>query len=141
MGKTKGKRKKKKSSETVKRRPLPVAEDGQDICVCVKPLGQRRFRVRFPDGKERLGILAGRIRRNQFISAGTWVIASMREYQDEKADIFEVLIDDEVREMSATGILDTDLAAGINGAHKRDTGGDVIFAPEDMDLDDLIEAA
>ena len=135
----KSKKKKKKSSESVKRRPLPEATDGQDICVCVRPLGNRRFTIRFPDGKERLGILAGRVRRNQFISAGTWVIACLREYQDQKCDIIEVLQVEEVRELAASGNLDTDLAAGINGARKRDTDGDVVFE-EDAKLTELLDS-
>ena len=139
------KKKKGKKKGPVTKRKTPETTLGQEFCVCVRPLGNRRFRIRFPGGAERLGILAGRVRRNQYIQAGTWVIASLRTYEDAKCDIFDVLTPDEVRVLKKTEQIDPHLAVGINGLRAEDedeSGFDIAAEDEDLaGIEDLINSA
>ena len=62
-------------------------------------LGNKRFKVLCQDGQTRLGHLCGKIRRFQRVLLGTWVIISLREFQNDKVDIILKLEDNEVKRL------------------------------------------
>lgn len=144
MPKKSKKGKNKKSSGTVKKRQLEIAEPGQEYAVCEKVLGNRRFTIKFHDGKKRLGILAGRVKKRSttWVAAGTWVLCSIRSYQEDKCDIFDVYAKDEVQALSRMGEIDLDLARGIGGNPAEVEDDNVIFkeASDDecaFDIDEI----
>ncbi len=134
MGKT---NKKKKSSNQITR-PLPEVEEGQYYCVCTKALGDKRFVIKFPDGKERKATLSGRIKRGAWVSDRTWVIASVRTFEPDataKADIIEVLTSDEVRILKKRGDIDGSLEG--RDRNEEDTSYDMENDDLAVDIDDI----
>tara|TARA_B100000029_G_C17259010_1_gene845597 strand:+ start:196 stop:636 length:441 start_codon:yes stop_codon:yes gene_type:complete len=93
------KKKKKKVNKPAPTRPLPLADVGQLYAQVTEVLGNKRFRVLCQDGQVRLGHLSGRIRSFQRVLLGTWVIVSLREFQDTKVDIILKLEDNEVKRL------------------------------------------
>ena len=63
------------------------------------------MRIDCQDGAERIGKIRGKIRKRKksWINAGSYVIVSLREYQDEKCDIIEILKEDEVKRLKRMG--------------------------------------
>ena len=120
------------------KRPIPSLEDGQEFCVAVRCLGSRNFTLRFHDRKERLGHLAGRISKRQWVGIGSWVIASMREFQDDKCDIIEVLTDEEHKKLAKQGEIDLSIGSGMAGTNKEVTSND--FEWEDDIDQEIIDA-
>lgn len=139
----KPKKKKKKKPSNIQKRPLPSVEDGQYFCCCVKVLGNRRFRIRFPDGRERIGTLSGRVKRGQRVVTGTWVISSIRTYEPDataKSDVFDVLKEDEVRELMNRGEIDKRLSVGINGTKEEgDDDDNVVWELEGEVTDEILD--
>lgn len=117
---------KNKHSQQV-RRALPELDDGQDYCVVVKTLGNKTFTVRFPDGTERLGMLQGKVRRRQWVTAKNWVIAAARPYEDRKCDISLKLDDQEVGDLVRRGDIFKGIARGIANMGTVDDVDDIGF--------------
>lgn len=76
---------------------LLLKEDGQEYAQVTDVLGNCRFRLLCSDGKERLGILRGKMRKRQWVRRGDFVIVGIREFNDstkdsekDKCDIFHV---------------------------------------------------
>lgn len=91
---------------TVKQtRPLPIAELGQTYGLVTASLGDRRMRIDCQDGSERIGRIRGSIRKRKssWISTGSYVIVALREFQDDKCDIIEILSEDEVKRLKRAG--------------------------------------
>tara|TARA_B110000495_G_C22567950_1_gene342211 strand:+ start:53 stop:451 length:399 start_codon:yes stop_codon:yes gene_type:complete len=86
-----------------KTRQLPIADVGQEYAQVERALGNKRFEVNSLDGKKRIARVRGTIRRGDRILAGNYVVISLREYQDEKADIIENLRPDEVQRLRHMG--------------------------------------
>lgn len=93
------KKKKKKVHKAPPTRPLPLADVGQLYGQVTEVLGNKRFRVLCQDGQTRLGHLCGKIRSFQRVLLGTWVIISLREFQNDKVDIIIKLEDNEVKRL------------------------------------------
>jgi len=121
MPKNTKKSKNKKNGQDIKRE-LIIAEPGQEYAVCTKVLGQKRFTLTFHDGSERLGVLAGRVKKRSdcWVVSGTWVLCSIRAYQDSKCDIFHVYQKDEVSKLSKMNELDKTL--GNKGTGETEVG-------------------
>ena len=68
-------------------------EEGQEYGQVLAVLGDCRFRLLCADGKERLGILRGKMRKKQWVTLGSFVIVGIREFENGKCDIFHVYQD------------------------------------------------
>ncbi len=133
-----GKQKSKKKPSNQIARPIPEAGEGQYYCVCVRSLGNKRFRIKFPDGKERTATLSGRIKRGAWVSERTWVIASIRTFEPEetaKADIIEVITTDEVRILKSRG----DIDGSLESRDQQEEDGSYDMEEEDLavSIDDI----
>jgi translation initiation factor 1A len=88
-------------------------------------LGNGRLEAQCFDGTKRLAHIRGKMRKKVWINQGDIILLSLREYQDEKADVIQKYTADEARNLKAYGELpDT---AKIN---ETDT-----FGPEEDDID------
>ena len=117
-------------------RPLPLAEFGQTYGLVTAALGDRRMRIDCQDGAERIGKIRGKIRKRKksWINAGSYVIVALREYQDEKCDIIEILQEDEVKRLKRMGeIVDQTVQHEDNGV-EFETQEEVI---ENINIDDI----
>ena len=120
------------------KRDLPIAGDQQLYAYIEKPAGDRRFTCICSDGNTRLGKLRGAIRKRKksWVNTGRWVIVALRDFQEDKVDIVEILDDDEVKRLEIYGELSTKVISTDN--YKDD--GLIEFTNEEeveFDIDDI----
>jgi len=72
-----------------------------------KSLGAGRFMAMCSDKVERMCKLRGSMRKSAWVSAGTLVLISLREYGDEKADILLKYSDAAAKSLEKYGELDS----------------------------------
>ena len=101
--KKKGKRQNVKKD--VVKRQLQFKEDGQEYATALQALGNGRFKVYCFDGKERLGIVRGKMRKKIWINQGDFILVGLRDFEDTKCDIMGKYSPDEARNLKAYGEL------------------------------------
>ena len=88
-----------------------VEEDGEIYAVVTKIFGGKMCQVQCIDGKTRACIIrgkfAGRGKRDNFISAGTWVLVGAREWEctsqeDQKCDLLEIYSDNDRKKLQSS---------------------------------------
>lgn len=101
MPKNKGKggknRKKGKNDNTPVKRELLFKEVDQEYGIVVKMLGKCNMDIECADGVKRIGHVRGSMRKKVWVNMGDTVLVSLRDFQDQKADIIHVYNSDEVR--------------------------------------------
>ena len=98
MGKNLGggkNRRKGKSMSTGHKRELRMCEDGQFYGRVEKMLGDCRVDCLCSDGIHRIAHIRGKFRKRIWISTGDIILLSLREFQDEKADVIHKYTSDE----------------------------------------------
>ena len=131
MPKNKGKggknRRRGKNENELDKRELIFKEDGQEYAQVVRMLGNGRLEAFCFDGTTRLAHIRGNMRRRVWIRVGDILLISLRDYQDEKADVIHRYSDDESRILKANNEIP---------AHIRlDSVNDTMEAPEDDNVD------
>lgn len=96
---TKGKTRKEKKGMGTQNRTLTTKEESQEYAQVESLLGDCRVKLSCQDGMERIGKIRGKMRHRQRIRPGDWVLASLRDFQDNKCDIILKYADDEVRQL------------------------------------------
>ncbi|ORZ01728.1 hypothetical protein BCR43DRAFT_487406 [Syncephalastrum racemosum] len=109
MPKNKGKggknrRRGKNENEGVKRE-LIFKEEGQEYAQVTKMLGNGRLEAQCFDGIKRLAHIRGKLRKKVWINQGDIILLSLREYQDEKADVLLKYNPEEARSLKQAGEL------------------------------------
>lgn len=107
MGKKKGgksHRRGKSTKETYKKE-LTFKNHGQEYAQIVKMLGNGRVQLMCFDGKTRLGIIRGALRKRVWMGVGDIILVGLRDFQDSKADILEKYTLDEARQLKGLGEL------------------------------------
>jgi initiation factor 1A len=88
-----------------------VEEDGEIYAVVTKIFGGKMCQVQCIDGKTRACIIrgkfAGRGKRDNFISTGTWVLVGAREWEDsakenQKCDLLEIYSDNDRKKLQSS---------------------------------------
>jgi len=103
-----GKKHKRGKKGPTEARLLLLKEDGQEYAVAEKMLGSGRIKATCADGKERIAIIRGTMRKRVWIQQGNLVLVGLRGFQDNKADVIHKYNDDEVRKLKKMGeIADT----------------------------------
>lgn len=130
-------RKKGKGSASQKDKTLLVAsavdERSAEYAFVREVSGQGHYRVVCNDGKERLGVLRGSMRRRVWVRRNDVILVTKRDYQDDKADIVHKYGGDEVLRLISMGEMSPALVRMYNsfeGGGGVDGSGD---APEDDD--------
>ena len=85
----------------VEKRDLIFKEDGQVYAIATVVHGSGRFELQCCDGMKRLGILRGALHKRAWVRLNTLVLASVRDYQEGKADIFHVYNHEEFRQLTS----------------------------------------
>ena len=70
--------------------------ENQEYAFVKDVLGNCRFKLICWDKKERLGILRGKMKKRQWVTRGEIVLASLREFQDDKCEIIQKYTSDQV---------------------------------------------
>ncbi|KAF8695462.1 Eukaryotic translation initiation factor 1A, partial [Rhizoctonia solani] len=127
MPKNKGKggknRRRGKNENDADKRELVFREDGQEYAQVVKMLGNGRLEAQCFDGEKRLAHIRGKMRKKVslifptisgsggstigkvWINQGDIILLSLREFQDDKADVIVKYTADEARNLKAYGEL------------------------------------
>lgn len=120
-------RQQKKQQANANLRDMVFREDGQQYAQVVRLLGHCRLEAFCFDGTTRLAHIRGNMRRRVWIRVGDILLISLRDYQDEKADVIHRYSDDESRILKANNEIP---------AHIRlDSVNDTMEAPEDDNVD------
>ncbi|KAJ1970264.1 Translation initiation factor 1A [Dimargaris xerosporica] len=137
MPKNKGKggknRRRGKNENEGEKRELVFKEEGQEYAQVAKMLGNGYVEAQCFDGTKRLAHIRGKMRKKVWINQGDIILLSLRDYQDNKADIILKYNNEEARNLKAYGELpDT---AKLNETETfGGEGEDVNF---DFDIDDI----
>ncbi|KAL9553157.1 Translation initiation factor 1A, partial [Mucor atramentarius] len=138
MVKNKGKggksRRRGKNDTENDKRELVFKEEGQEYAQVLKMLGNGRVEAQCFDGVKRLALIRGKLRKKVWINQGDIVLLSLRDFQDEKADVIQRYNPDEARQLKSYGELpDT---AKINETDNNFGGEEDDEVEFDFDIDD-----
>ena len=129
--KTKARKNAKNRDSFVRVKALVEKTDEQEYAKVTKKLGNSRFNCECFDGKERLCVIRGSIKKFTRLEEGEYVIVSIREFQDDKGDIIHKLSSDDVKILQNKGEIPMNLNEG-----KTDALG-FIFVTEEIDLSEI----
>ncbi|GAA5838038.1 hypothetical protein JCM11251_006831 [Rhodosporidiobolus azoricus] len=105
------------------KRELVFKEEGQEYAQVLKMLGNGRVEAMCFDGEKRLAHIRGKMRKKVWINQGDIILLSLREFQDDKADVIQKYSADEARKLKQYGELPE--TAKINeDATGHEGGGD-----------------
>lgn len=99
--KSKGGKSFKKGKKIEAKTELIFKEEEQEYAQVVKLLGSSRMLVVCADGKERMCRIRGKLVRRAWVSVGTVVLISLREWEDDKCDMIHKYTDEEARRLHA----------------------------------------
>lgn len=99
--KKKGKRQ--NANKDVIKRELVFKEDGQEYAQAVRMLGNGRLEALCYDGKTRLAIIRGKMRKRIWVNTGDIILVGLRDFQDDKCDVINKYTSDEARNLKAYG--------------------------------------
>ncbi|KAK9470832.1 nucleic acid-binding protein [Dipodascopsis tothii] len=109
MPKNKGKggknRRRGKNENDDEKRELTFKEDGQEYAQVTKMLGNGRLEAQCYDGEKRLAHIRGKLRKKVWINQGDIILLSLREFQDNQADVILKYNADEARSLKNYGEL------------------------------------
>lgn len=71
----------------------------------VRMLGNGRLEALCFDGKTRLAIIRGKMRKKVWVNQGDIILLGLRDFQDDKADVIQKYSADEARNLKAYGEL------------------------------------
>jgi len=94
-----------KKGTSASTRELTFKEAGHEYAVVNKMLGNGRLDATCQDGKNRLCHIRGNMRNRQWIGVGDLILISLREYEDDKADVVHKYSNDECRRLKKLGEL------------------------------------
>ena len=117
-----GGNKSKKGKNIVEKKELILDEEGELFAQVSKVLGNKRFEVRCSDGKTRVGILRGSMKRNQWVNRLDVVLVEAWDFQDGKCSILHKYSYDDYYELMGL---------------KRIPENFVLEEDQDKDLDDF----
>lgn len=93
-----------KFNKSAEKGPLQLKVEGTEYAQVVKMLGGGRVDAKcFSDGVVRQCTICGRMRKKVWISMGDIVLISLRDFQDNKADVVHKYAPDESRQLKNIG--------------------------------------
>jgi len=160
-----GKKHKRGKKDNQYSKPLRIKEEGQEYAQIKTCKGNCRFDVICFDGKERIAILCGSMRKKKFVNPRDVVLVSIRDFQDDKCDIIDVYdyshitmlkeqgqIPDHIKLEEENGYDDIDTVEFVNGLPDDEINETEDISPwwtddkddqsggpanEDIDVDDI----
>ncbi|PWN49783.1 eukaryotic translation initiation factor 1A, X-chromosomal, partial [Violaceomyces palustris] len=129
-----------KNENESEKRELVYKEEGQEYAQVIKMLGNGRLEAQCFDGEKRLAHIRGKLRKKVWINQGDIILISLRDFQDDKADVIQKYTSDEARELKQYGQLPESAKINETDTFGEEEGDDVEFedaSEDDEDLDDL----
>ena len=125
---------KSKNIETVDKRQLEYKTEGQEYALITKMLGNNRCECKCQDGRTRLGHIRGKLSKRVWICIGDIVLLSLRDFQDEKADIIHKYTHEEAKTLFSYGEINTHIKSEETLGHDVETDTQTQC---DIDFDDI----
>ncbi|KAF4596487.1 Translation initiation factor 1A [Pleurotus pulmonarius] len=121
------------------KRELVFREDGQEYAQVIKMLGNGRLEAQCFDGEKRLAHIRGKMRKKVWINQGDIVLLSLRDFQDNKADVIVKYTADEARNLKAYGELPENAKINETDTFGEEEGECTFEFGEDgeIDVDDI----
>ncbi|KAJ1927533.1 Translation initiation factor 1A [Tieghemiomyces parasiticus] len=137
MPKNKGKggknRRRGKNENEGEKRELVFREEGQEYAQVTKMLGNGYVEALSFDGTKRLAHIRGKMRKKVWINQGDIILLSLRDFQDNKADIILKYNPEEARNLKTYG----ELPEGTKINEADTFGGEEEEVDFDFEIDDI----
>ncbi|KAJ2331332.1 Translation initiation factor 1A, partial [Coemansia sp. RSA 2681] len=127
----KSRRRGKNDGDPVKRE-LVFKEEGQEYAVVLKMLGNGRVSAKCFDKETRIAQIRGSMRKKVWINVGDIILVSLRDFQDNIADIILKYNPDEARDLKTYGELPEDTKIEDTEARSDEEDNDIEF-----DIDEI----
>ena len=131
-GKGGNKRKRGKNMQQGEKRELLIKEEEQEYGQVIRLLGGGRVEVNCFDGNKRTCTIRGKMRNRVWINAGDIVLISLREFGDDKADLFHKYYPEEAFELQDLGEIPEHIAINEGAPDEEGMEGE---DGEDIDLE------
>ena len=125
----------KKNSSFEKKLIIKDSKENQEYAKVLKVNGSGRYQISCFDGKERLGIIAGNIKRRVRLAINDVVLVSLWDFQDNKCSIIHKYERDEVMKLKKDNEFPDSIQLGEENELEDDE-----FNPFDVDLLKEIES-
>ena len=144
-----GKKHKRGKKEGYETKALRLKEDGQEYAQITACKGNCRFDVKCFDGKDRIAILCGKMRKRVFVNMKDIVLVSIRDFQDDKCDIIDLYDDTLVHQLKSGNHIPEFINTGEDNEYCEEIDGGIEFSmdvpeeeessseSEEIDLDDI----
>jgi translation initiation factor 1A len=103
-------------------------------------LGNGRLEAQCFDGQKRLAHIRGKLRKKVWVNQGDIILISLRDFQEDKADVILKYNADEARQLKSYGELPEHARINESAVNEEGEEGDIPFEFEEedeVDLDDL----
>lgn len=94
-----GKKYKKNKQVNYETKDTRLKEEDQEYAQIKKCKGNCRFDVLCFDGKERMAIMCGSMRKRKFVNVDDIVLVSIRDWQDDVCDIIDCYNDNDIKKL------------------------------------------
>ena len=130
-----GKKHKRGKKDGYSTKALRLKEEGQEYAQITALKGNGRFDVKCFDGKDRLAIICGAMRKRKFVNMKDIVLVSLRDFQDSKCDIIDSYDDNQVHQLKSGKHIPEFVNTGENNEFCEEIDGGIEFTM-DMDIPD-----
>jgi len=139
-----GKKHKRNKNQNIQPKNLRLKEEGQEYAQIKKCKGNCRFDVICFDGKERMAIMCGKMRKRRFVKAKDIVLVSLREWQDSVCDIIDNYDENLTRKLKEKGLVPKSINIDVDNQYSSDDDGDmgIVFStnmPDSSDDEEKLE--
>ena len=100
----------------------------QEYAQITKCLGNCRFEVMCFDGKSRLAIMCGKMKKRIFVNQGEIVLVSLRDFQDSKCDIIDKYKSSDVQKLKQKKLIPDFIKLDDNKHESDDEDQDLGFS-------------
>ena len=139
-----GKKFKRNKNQNSQPKNLRLKEEGQEYAQIVRCKGNCRFDVLCFDGKKRMAIMCGAMRKKRFVNANDIVLVSIREWQDSICDIIDNYDVNLARKLKEKGLVPDTIKLDVDNQYSSDDDDDMGFVfstnmPDSSDEEEQLE--
>ena len=136
-----GKKHKGNKNQNIVSKNLRLKEEGQEYAQIKKCKGNCRFDVLCFDGKERMAIMCGAMRKRKFVNVNDIVLVSLRDWQDSVCDIIDNYDENLARKLKEKGLVPKSINLDVDNQYSDDDEDNMtfVFSTDIPDSDEEIE--
>ena len=122
-----GKKHKRNKNQNIVSKNLRLKEEGQEYAQIKKCKGNCRFDVLCFDGKERMAIMCGAMRKRKFVNVNDIVLVSLRDWQDNVCDIIDNYDENLARKLKEKGLVPKSINLDVDNQYSDDDEDNMTF--------------